>query len=244
MDDTSFVPSFADEFNFANIDASSKECSFEEGENYNGLVLGYWRCTNEYKGKVSGGMAFALLVEDDNGSRYIRRSPFINMSGNIFDGRSKFAQILQSYLDTKLQYNELKNLAISSGYTSPAAFVGKPCAVRFKACATQSGGTWWEVESFGRPTNRVKGITEIPAVADLEPVDAQKLFGKFIQLIHVDDCITIPTLRVIGRKKNPTVDGVALEQSQQIPQPTQPSPVPTPEENAVNYAEMQKVFDV
>ena len=33
MDATSFVPSFADEFNFANIDASSKECSFEVGEN-------------------------------------------------------------------------------------------------------------------------------------------------------------------------------------------------------------------
>ncbi len=242
MDGTSFVPSFADEFNFANMDASSKECSFEEGENYSGLVLGYWSCTNEYKGKVSGGIAFALLVEDDHGSRYIRRSPFINMSGNVFDGRSKFAQILQSYLDTKLQYNELKSLALSSGYTSPSAFVGKPCSVRFKACATQNGGTWWEVESFGRPTNRVKGITEIPAVADLEPIEASKLFGKFIQLVHVDACITIPTLRVIGRKKNPTIDGVDSEQSQQILQPTKPSLTPTPEANAINCAELQKVF--
>lgn len=201
-------------FNVTNVDSSSSSASFDHGVEYPAVIAGLWNASNEWQGNVKHGVVVLVIVED-NSHKLVYRSFFMSLDGYVIGKQACYCRIMQGLLRCSDTDGALKDKINQAGLSDLTQIVGRPCLARI-VLKEKDGKTWSSIETLQGETPRFKGL-EIPSVESIEPVDIEKCAGKFVNLTSIDDCITIPTLRVLGRAHNPIMKSIA-ERNDATPQ--------------------------
>lgn len=205
-------------FNVTSVDPSSSSASFDHGVEYPAVIAGLWNASNEWQGKVKHGVVVLVLVED-NSRKLVYRSFFMSLDGYVIGKQACYCRIMQGLLRCSDTDGALKDKINQAGLSDLTQIVGRPCLARM-VLKEKDGKTWSSIETLQGETPRFKGL-EIPSVESIEPVDIEKCAGKFVNITSIDDCITIPTLRVLGRAHNPIMKSIAeinAERNDTVPQ--------------------------
>lgn len=192
----------------ANSVSTSTPSSFDHGVEYPALVTGLWNASTEYQGKVRHGMAILVLLKDNN-DKYIYRSMFMSLDGYVLGQNAAYSKIMRGLLRCSDTDGALKEKINAAGLNDISTLVGRPCLARI--CVKEKDGkAWSSIDTLSGETPRFHGL-EMPKIEDIEPVDIERVCGKFIKVASVDDCVTIPTLRVLGRSQNPRTNNSEFE---------------------------------
>lgn len=180
--------------------ATSTPSAFDHGVEYPAIIAGLWNASTEYQGKVRNGMAILVILKDNKDS-YIYRSMFMSLDGYVLGQNAAYSKIMRGLLRCSDTDGALKEKIQEAGLSDITKLVGKPCLARISV-KQKDGKSWASIETLSGEIARAKGLT-VPNVDEIEPVDIERVCGKFIKIQSVDDCETIPTLRVLGRSNNP-----------------------------------------
>lgn len=192
-------------FNSNNVSASVSS-SFDHGVEYPAIIAGLWNASNEWQGKVKHGFCVLVIVED-NDRKLVFRSFFMSTDGYVLGKQACYCRIMQGLLrcsDTDAALQEKVRMA---GLEDITQLIGRSCLARM-IIKEKDGKAWSSIETLQGETPRFKGL-DMPSCEAIEPVDIEKVAGKFVNLTSIDDCITIPTLRVLGRSYNPIMKSIA-----------------------------------
>ena len=178
---------------------SSTHVDFDHGIEYPAQILGIWNAEKEYQGTVKRGMALLVLIQDNN-DKPVYRSLFMSLDGYVLGSRATYARIMQGLLRCSDTDEALRAKIDAAGLSDIRALVGKPCRARM-AIKENGGKSWAYIDALSGETPKYKGISDLPA---LEPVDIERVCGKFIKIPSVSDCEHVKGLTVI----NPASDGI------------------------------------
>lgn len=191
-------------FNVQSV-ATQNASSLDHGVEYPCVLAGLWNAESEWQGTRKNGMLLLALLKDNN-DKFVFRSMFFSLSGYVLGQNSAYGKLMRGVLRCSDTDGALKDKITAAGLDDLSKLVGLPCLCRITV-REKDGKSWASIDAISGETPRFHGL-EIPKIEEIEPVEIEKIAGKFIHIISVDDCVTIPTLRVLGRSTNPRV-GVA-----------------------------------
>lgn len=181
--------------------ATQTASSLDHGVEYPAIIAGLWNATTEWQGKEKHGMYMLILLKDNN-DKYVFRGLFFGLDGYVLGQRAAYARVMQGLLRCSDSDGILKEKITAAGLDDLTSLIGRPCLARISV-REKGDKSWASVETVSGETARFHGL-DMPKLEDIEPVDIEKVAGKFTKIVSVDDCMTIPTLRVLGRSTNPS----------------------------------------
>lgn len=190
-------------FNAKSVETSNGSASLEHGEEYPALIAGLWDAQTEYQGTVRQGVYILTLIED-GAKKLIWRGFFVSLQGYVLGQNAAYSKLMRGLLRCSDTDGELKDKICKTELSDIRSLVGLPCLARI-CVKTKGDKSWASIETLQGETARFSGL-KVPEVSQIEPVDIEKIAGKFIKISSVDDCETIKTLRVLGRSTNPRLD--------------------------------------
>jgi hypothetical protein len=150
-----------------------------------------------------------LVILKDNNDKFIYRSMFMSLDGYVLGQNAAYSKIMRGLLRCSDTDGALKEKINAAGLSDISTLIGRPCLARI--CVKEKDGkSWSSIDALSGETSRFHGL-ETPKIEDIEPVDIERVCGKFIKISSVDDCVTIPTLRVLGRSTNPRTSNAEFE---------------------------------
>ena len=189
-------------FNVDSVTPATAASSFGHGEEYPAVIAGMWNASTEYQGNVKDGVCLVVCIEDDN-KKLVYRSMFVSLTGYVLGQNAGYARLMRGLLRCSDSDGELKKKIVDAGLRDITGLVGRPCLARM--CIKERGDkSWASIEALQGETARYKGLPE-GVLADVEPVDVEKVAGKFIKINSLDDCKKSEKMRII------TNDGYGLK---------------------------------
>lgn len=182
-------------FDVSTVSASSSTpIKFEHGESYPAICLGVWNASKTYNDESKNGMGLIVAIADEN-NNIVYRSLFINLSGYVLSSKATYCRLYQSLLRVGDTDSALQEKIKASGLGDFRALVGRPCLALMKVKETKDGKPWSSLEMISGETARSKGLSV--DVATLPPIDVRKVFGKFIEIKNLDDCVIMDGVKTV-----------------------------------------------
>lgn len=185
-------------FNVSSVLPASSATSFDHGIEYPALIAGLWGASTEYQGTVRDGVLVLVLIEDNN-KKYVYRSQFVSLTGYVLGQNAGYAKLMRGLLRCSDSDGELKKKIMNAGMNEITSLVGKPCLARM-CVKEKEGKSWASIEALQGETPRFKGL-DSEAVSGAEPVDIQRVAGRFVKVADLEDCKTVPQLRIAENAK-------------------------------------------
>lgn len=181
-------------FNIDSVKPATAASSFNHGEEYPAVIAGLWWASTEYQGNIKDGVCIIVGIEDDN-KRIVYRSMFVSLTGYVLGQNAGYARLMRGLLRCSDADAELKKKIVDAGLGDISSLVGRPCLARM--CIKEKGDkSWASIEALQGETARYKGLPE-DVLAAVEPVDVEKVAGKFIKIKALDDCKKSAKMRII-----------------------------------------------
>lgn len=171
---------------------TSSAVKIEHGESYPAQILGLWNASKTYNDVTKNGMGLLIAVADENG-KVIYRSLFMSLDGYVLGAKANYAKIMGGLLRVSDTDEALQRKIREAGLGDLSALVGRPCLARM-IVKERGDKSWATIDTIAGETSRSKGLSL--NAATLEPIDIRKVFGKFIEISDLADCVHMDGLRV------------------------------------------------
>lgn len=188
-------------YDLASVNASSSSFgSFEDGDNYPAIIVGLWAATTQYRDEPARrGFAPLILVKDEEDSLIPLAGKFLRLEKgfNCFSEKANFAKLMQGLLGVKCAGVELQRAVLESDFKDIKQIVGRACSARIRLKTNDKGTTYPYIEELMKTTEKRRGLcaNNIPNAPDIDP---EKVFGKLITLVNLDDYIAIEQVHIVG----------------------------------------------
>lgn len=185
--------------------AVSSSASFDHGVEYPAQIVGLWNASKEFQGNVKSGVALLVLLKDNNDT-CAYRSMFVSLEGYVLGQKAAYGTLMRGLLRCSDSGAALKEKINAAGLNDLRSLIGRPCLARMVVRDSGNGRTWANIESLSGETARAKGLC-LSTDDKVEPVDIQRVCGKFVKIPSIADCITIDGLQVLDGMQN-IADGI------------------------------------
>lgn len=182
-------------FDVSSVSASSSTpITFTHGDSYPAQILGVWNVSKTYNDEVKDGMGLIVAIADEHDA-IVYRSLFINLTGYVLGSKATYCKLYQSLLRVGDTDKALQEKIKASGLGDFRSLVGRPCLALMRVKEGKEGRPWASLEMISGETSRSKGLS-VDATT-LAPLDVRKIFGKFIIVNGLDDCVHMDGLRFV-----------------------------------------------
>lgn len=171
--------------------SSNVTASFDHGCEYPARIVGLWNASKEYQGQIKSGIVLLIQIRD-NDNHLVYRALFMSLDGYVLGARATYARIMQGLLRCADTDAALQEKIIKNGFNNLISLVGRPCLARM-IVKESNGRSWANIDTIVGETARMQGIPDDTLV---DPVDIQRVCGKFIRIPSVSDCATVEGLKV------------------------------------------------